>query len=86
MMVVYILYLSDGTYYTGITNNLKRRLTEHRKGYSRSTRRKLPVLDYWFHVVVNRKMARRIEVIIKNTGAKKYLNRHNIFENGSYSS
>ncbi len=29
---VYILQCSDNTYYTGVTNNLERRLFEHKKG------------------------------------------------------
>jgi putative endonuclease len=29
---VYILQCSDGTYYTGVTNNINRRLTEHNSG------------------------------------------------------
>jgi len=29
MHTIYKLYYSDGTYYIGVTNNLKRRLSEH---------------------------------------------------------
>jgi putative endonuclease len=29
---VYILLCSDGSYYTGITNDIERRLTEHQSG------------------------------------------------------
>ena len=31
---VYILRCSDGSYYTGITNNLDRRLAQHQQGYN----------------------------------------------------
>ena len=31
---LYILLCSDKTYYTGVTNNLERRITEHQKGIS----------------------------------------------------
>lgn len=31
-LYVYILKCSDGTYYTGITNNAERRLIQHNKG------------------------------------------------------
>ena len=31
-MFVYILECSDGSYYTGVTNNLERRLYEHQSG------------------------------------------------------
>lgn len=43
--VVYILELSDGSYYTGITNNLERRLETHRSGKgSRYVRSRLPIV------------------------------------------
>ena len=32
MYFVYILLCKDGTLYTGVTTDLKRRLTEHKKG------------------------------------------------------
>ena len=41
---VYILQCSDGTYYTGVTNNLNRRLSEHKNGEaSEYTKQRLPV-------------------------------------------
>ncbi len=41
---LYILKCRDGTLYTGITNNLARRLKQHSKGTaSRYTRSRLPV-------------------------------------------
>ncbi len=41
---VYILECGDGTLYTGITNDLDRRLKSHNEGRaSKYTRRKLPV-------------------------------------------
>jgi len=40
-----MLLCSDNTYYTGITNNLYRRLYEHKTGYNKGsyTSRRLPV-------------------------------------------
>ena len=35
--VVYILKCADGTYYTGITSNLEKRLIEHKKGIHRNS-------------------------------------------------
>ena len=41
---VYILECSDGSYYTGITNNLARRFTEHSSGEGANhTKKRLPV-------------------------------------------
>ena len=43
-MFVYILECSDGSYYTGVTNNLERRLYEHQSGsHSGYTSVRLPV-------------------------------------------
>nr|WP_298999929.1 GIY-YIG nuclease family protein [uncultured Allomuricauda sp.] len=39
---VYILKCSDGKFYTGFTNNLQRRLKEHREGKSFYTSYRLP--------------------------------------------
>jgi putative endonuclease len=32
LLFVYILECSDGTYYTGLTNNIERRLNQHQSG------------------------------------------------------
>jgi len=50
---VYILRCNDGSYYTGITNDLERRLDEHEKGLNQScyTYKKRPlklVFHEWF--------------------------------------
>lgn len=45
---VYILKCSDGSYYTGVTNNPKRRLKEHQDGEaSKYTKGRRPVKLVW---------------------------------------
>ena len=46
---MYILECSDGSYYTGSTNNLERRILEHSSGEGANyTKRRSPVkLVYW---------------------------------------
>lgn len=34
-LFVYILECSDGSYYTGVTNNIEKRLKDHERGYLR---------------------------------------------------
>jgi len=68
----YILKFENGRFYTGITNNLKRRLEEHKTGKSISTKRFLPIVCYTFFVFESRKESRMLEVKIKNRGAKLY--------------
>ena len=47
---VYILKCSDNSYYTGITNNLERRIIEHQEGYHNDsytfTRRPIELVFY----------------------------------------
>ncbi len=50
---VYILECSDGSYYTGVTNNIERRLWEHETGFNITcyTYKKRPVtLKYYIHL------------------------------------
>jgi putative endonuclease len=44
MWTVYILKCSDGSYYTGCTNNIENRLIRHGKGMVHYTKDKLPVV------------------------------------------
>jgi putative endonuclease len=51
---VYIVRCSDGLYYTGVTNNLDRRLVEHNEGcniYCFTFSRRPVVLQYYEHFV-----------------------------------
>lgn len=73
MIYVYILLGVNGRHYTGITNDITRRLDEHRKGQSKSTRRMLPVKMVYCNLFSDRIKARRQEVRIKNQGAGLYL-------------
>lgn len=50
MFYVYILQLSDGTFYKGQTENLNKRLEEHLSGNVRSTKSKRPL--YLIHVEI----------------------------------
>ena len=64
---MYILSCSDGTYYTGSTINLKRRLLQHQNGEGANyTRKRLPVvLEYFeeydrvFHAFLREKQVQR---------------------------
>jgi len=70
---VYILKLSNGKYYTGISKNLPKRLKQHQSGYSKSTKHARPVTLVWNYRCMFCKLARQLEVRIKHTGAKKFL-------------
>ena len=69
--IVYVLRCADGSLYTGITNDLERRLEQHNAGTaSRYTRSRLPVtLEYW-EEQPNQSMALKRELAIKALSRK----------------
>ena len=71
----YILVRSDGTYYTGITKDISKRLHEHQSGKSKSTRNKLPVKLIYLKGNEDVKSSRQLEVHIKLRGAKRYIDK-----------
>ena len=73
MCWVYILRLSNGTHYTGITNNLDRRMKEHSAGRSKSTRMHMPADLVWLRLRETRIEARELEVKIKSRGARRFM-------------
>ena len=70
---MYILLLSDGTFYTGITGRLKERMLEHKRGQSKSTKERLPAKLVWISECENRQLCRELEVRIKGRGAKRHM-------------
>ena len=63
---VYILECVDGTLYTGITSNIRRRLEQHGKGVgARYTRGRLPVTLLYSEKYIDRASAARREAQIK---------------------
>jgi predicted GIY-YIG superfamily endonuclease len=63
---LYILSCSDGTLYTGITNNLEQRLKQHNSGTaSRYTRPRLPVTIIHTEGCRNKSYALKKELRIK---------------------
>lgn len=63
---VYILRCTDGTLYTGITNNLARRCEQHNAGTaSRYTRSRLPVVLVYQEIQASRSLALKRELAIK---------------------
>jgi len=82
---VYILKMSNGKYYTGMTQNIKVRIKQHDHGYSKSTKWHRPLELIWHTVAKDRKTARRLEIKIKNRGARKFLLDQRFKHNREYS-
>lgn len=67
MPYVYILKCSDGTYYTGYTTCMERRIEEHQHGTaSKYTRGRRPVECVYIEEVNSKSEALRREIAIKN--------------------
>ncbi|TGV02181.1 GIY-YIG nuclease family protein [Flavivirga rizhaonensis] len=70
---VYILLCSDNTYYTGMTNNLERRISQHKSGYRKDsyTYSRLPIELKWYLQCTNSSEAIKIEKQIKGWSQRK---------------
>jgi putative endonuclease len=72
MYYCYLLRCADGTFYTGITTDLARRLGEHNEGHGcRYTACRRPVRLVWMEQHPNRSSAQRREAEIKRWSRSK---------------
>ena len=64
---LYVLQCSDGTYYTGVTTDVKRRLNEHNNSSrgSKYTKTRRPVKLIYFSEFENRSSAQKAEYRFK---------------------
>ena len=70
--IVYILECRDGSFYTGITNNFKKRLEMHISGNgSKYLRGRLPVKLIYKESLSNRSQASKREIEIKKLNKKE---------------
>jgi len=74
MWYVYIVKCNDGTFYTGITNDLSKRIATHNKGQgAKYTAGRTPVKLVWSQGCINHSIAARWESQIKKSSRKKKL-------------
>ena len=73
MWWVYIVECADGTYYTGITTDVERRLNEHNYSFksAKYTRSRRPVRLVYSEEVLNRSEASKRECKIKKLSRQK---------------
>ena len=73
MWHVYIVECADGTYYTGITTDVKRRINEHNYSFksAKYTRSRRPVKLVYVETSENRSTASRRESQIKKLSRSK---------------
>lgn len=69
---MYYLYVlkskKDENIYTGSTNDLKRRLSEHNEGKVKSTKARIPFVLIYYEAYANENDARRREFALKKDG------------------
>jgi putative endonuclease len=73
MWYVYVLKMSDGEYYVGSTDDLKRRMGEHARGRSLATKWRLPVILEAYIAVRSEETARCLEKYLKTSSGKATL-------------
>lgn len=71
--VYVLLSLKDGERYIGYTTDLKRRLSEHKKGWSFATKFRLPFILIYFECCLNIEDAKRRERYLKTTQGRRFL-------------
>ncbi|MGB3922096.1 MAG: GIY-YIG nuclease family protein [Minisyncoccia bacterium] len=73
MYTVYVLEDNERKYYKGVTNNLKRRLTEHVGGHSKTTSRMSGIKVVYTEVYDNFNEARKRELYLKSAAGRRFL-------------
>ena len=63
----------DGRIYVGFTNNLERRLNEHNRGKTKSTKHYRPWKLLYSESFPNRSLARNREIFLKRGSGKEFL-------------
>ena len=63
----------DGKFYTGWTNDLRKRFSEHASGKVRSTANRRPFALIYYEACADRNDAKRREKYLKTAWGKRYL-------------
>ena len=74
-MYVYVLQSNlDKKFYTGITQDLMKRIEEHNSGISKATKTRVPFKLVYYEFCLNHKDAMKRERYLKTTWGKRYIN------------
>ncbi|HTY39780.1 MAG TPA: GIY-YIG nuclease family protein [Candidatus Paceibacterota bacterium] len=77
MYYVYLLRSEkDGTFYTGFSENLARRLKEHNRQLATYTSTKAPVKLVWYSCFENKEKALDFERYLKSSSGFAFRNKH----------
>ena len=78
MYYVYVLQDKNGKIYKGFTNNLKRRLQEHKGGHTKTTRKMLDVKIVYTEEHTTIESARKREIYFKSAAGRRVIKNKNI--------
>ena len=73
MYYTYVLITENGNYYIGYSSDLRKRVSEHRKGNVFATKNKLPIELVYYEACLNEYDARKRERYLKSGPGHKYL-------------
>jgi len=73
MFYVYVLQNRNKRWYTGSTNDLRKRFNEHNANKNRSTKNKGPFKVIYYEACINEQDARSREIYLKSGMGKRYL-------------
>ena len=76
MYIVYVLQDESGALYKGMTNNLKRRLQEHRSKQTKSTIKMNDIKVVYTETCATRPEARAREKYLKSAAGRRFLKLH----------
>ncbi|MBT3292683.1 GIY-YIG nuclease family protein [Candidatus Peregrinibacteria bacterium] len=73
---VYIIENQWGKHYIGLTDDIKRRLSEHNDGKNISTRKLKPWYLIYFSGFLDRRKAAEFELYLKSGSGRAFRNKH----------
>jgi putative endonuclease len=76
MHYVYILRLNDESLYTGRSDDLKRRIAEHRLGKVKSTKHKRPIALIYYEAYIEKSDAIARELYLKTGDGRQEVRKH----------
>ncbi|HEY4515224.1 MAG TPA: GIY-YIG nuclease family protein [Candidatus Paceibacterota bacterium] len=76
MQYVYILKCNDRGWYVGCTNDLKKRIERHVKGYVPATKNMRPLMLLHYFAFSNKLIAYNFEKYLKSHSGRAFMKKH----------
>jgi len=73
---VYILKLNNDSYYVGFSDNLRQRISEHKRGIVKTTKKLLPLTLVFYSAFLSKKKALGFEKYLKEGSGFAFRNKH----------